>query len=356
MAWAKIDDRLHNNYKSRKLLAQKRPDKKRDAAPMGLWVMAMSWCAQNDCDGWIPEEELDRFDDNWEELAARLVDAGFWEAEIRDVPGYTFHDWREWNYPQSSEAKALAGSYGNHVRWHVNAGRVDPNCAHCPAPPDDVPDDPIAVRSQCDIAESSHCDRTLRSQNVATPVPVPVPDPVPVPVNNYPSSPPPIPGAGWPASPDAEASCDGATVEGGIITDALIPPPAPAQPAPSRKHAQPADPDGWQAWYSLYPRKTGKGAALRAYRSALKKATPEQLLDALQQQLPAMVAQEPRFRPHPATWLNGERWLDETPTPMPSPIPIRKTGPGSRCLSGQAHELDWDYLLERARLKDEGLL
>ena len=34
-------------------------------------------------------------------------------------------------------------------------------------------------------------------------------------------------------------------------------------------------------------------------------------MDSLRRQKPAMMLKEPQFRPHPATWLNQERWDDE---------------------------------------------
>ncbi len=34
-------------------------------------------------------------------------------------------------------------------------------------------------------------------------------------------------------------------------------------------------------------------------------------MEALDRQIPGMLLKEPQFRPHPATWLNQERWDDE---------------------------------------------
>lgn len=65
---------------------------------------------------------------------------------------------------------------------------------------------------------------------------------------------------------------------------------------------------GFERFWRLYPRKIGKGQARRAWAGALKKTGAELILQALQRQ--SFDARE-RFQPHPATWLNGERWLDE---------------------------------------------
>jgi hypothetical protein len=64
-------------------------------------------------------------------------------------------------------------------------------------------------------------------------------------------------------------------------------------------------------WWAAYPRKVGKGAAVRAYASAVRKVPPDTLLSAL---TAYRFDSREQFIPHPATWLNGERWLDEIDT------------------------------------------
>lgn len=67
----------------------------------------------------------------------------------------------------------------------------------------------------------------------------------------------------------------------------------------------------FEAFWSAYPRKVGKGQARRAFAAAIRKATISAILDALAR---AEFSPDPRYQPHPATWLNGERWLDQTDT------------------------------------------
>lgn len=69
--------------------------------------------------------------------------------------------------------------------------------------------------------------------------------------------------------------------------------------------------DDFADWYTHYPRKVGKGQALKAYRAARKKVDHQTLVDRLVQQIPVITAKGAEFTPHPATWLNGERWDDE---------------------------------------------
>ena len=72
-----------------------------------------------------------------------------------------------------------------------------------------------------------------------------------------------------------------------------------------------ADDGSFDHFWSAYPRKTGKGSA----RTAWKKRKPviELVLEALawQKQSKAWLKDDGQFIPHPATWLNQERWLDE---------------------------------------------
>jgi len=63
-------------------------------------------------------------------------------------------------------------------------------------------------------------------------------------------------------------------------------------------------------FWDVYPRKRGKGAAARAYETALTKIEPDELLDRVKD-----FADDPwrpnDFTPLATTWLNQERWGDE---------------------------------------------
>jgi hypothetical protein len=61
-------------------------------------------------------------------------------------------------------------------------------------------------------------------------------------------------------------------------------------------------------FWTYYPRRVGKLAAERAYRTARKRASAQEILDGL---TVAHFARDPQFIPHPATWLNQGRWMDE---------------------------------------------
>jgi hypothetical protein len=71
------------------------------------------------------------------------------------------------------------------------------------------------------------------------------------------------------------------------------------------------DADGFDDWYQSYPRKEGRGHALKAYRLALKKVDAATLLSGAKTAAERFQGTERRFIPLPATWLNGERWADQ---------------------------------------------
>ena len=138
--WFKVDDKLPSNRKTRKVL-RSHPEKRRDSAALGLWVLCGAWAGQNEAEaGWVPEAELDRFDDGWEQLAARLVDADFWWPEVLNgEPGFAFVNWAEY---KPSQGASDDGRRGNHTRWHVARGVVSESCEFCPKDPGTLPDQP----------------------------------------------------------------------------------------------------------------------------------------------------------------------------------------------------------------------
>jgi hypothetical protein len=94
MPWFKVDDKLHDHRKTRRAL--RRTGKRRDAAAVGLWSLAGSWSADNLTDGFVPADELGRWDDDAQELAERLVDAEFWYPDVVDgEEGFRFVNWGE---------------------------------------------------------------------------------------------------------------------------------------------------------------------------------------------------------------------------------------------------------------------
>lgn len=93
-------------------------------------------------------------------------------------------------------------------------------------------------------------------------------------------------------------------------------PPNPPRGAARRRASPPSQDDRFEEFWTSYPRKTAKQAAVTAWaklgdedrQAAIEGvqrwiATPEVMRDAQRER--------GRFLPHPATWLNGRRWEDE---------------------------------------------
>jgi len=131
VAWFKVDDGLHDHRKTRKV-RRSHPDKQRDVAPFGLWVLAGSWAGANGTGGFVPTEVLLEWDDDAVQLARRLVTAGLWWPTVEDgEPGYGFHDWDDRNPAGNLTGQIDQGRFGNHLRWHVNREIVKDDCEFC---------------------------------------------------------------------------------------------------------------------------------------------------------------------------------------------------------------------------------
>lgn len=66
--------------------------------------------------------------------------------------------------------------------------------------------------------------------------------------------------------------------------------------------------------YAAYPRKQGRGAALKAIHKAMKSVTGLELLEATNAYAKAVATwrvDDRAFVPHPATWFNQERYADD---------------------------------------------
>ncbi len=65
-------------------------------------------------------------------------------------------------------------------------------------------------------------------------------------------------------------------------------------------------------WWGIYWRKVGRKAAHDLFCRRVKTLSDfQRVMAATRAQAPGMLAREPMYRPHGATWLNQERYLDE---------------------------------------------
>ena len=74
-------------------------------------------------------------------------------------------------------------------------------------------------------------------------------------------------------------------------------------------------------FWAVYPRHTAKQDAKRAFlKVSPDDALLETMLTAIQRQKRTDQWSDPRYIPHPATWLNGRRWEDEAAAPKQVPV------------------------------------
>jgi DNA-binding transcriptional regulator YhcF (GntR family) len=82
------------------------------------------------------------------------------------------------------------------------------------------------------------------------------------------------------------------------------------------KSAHPSEDPFFLAFWQAYPRRIGKGEARTAFLKASAKTHPNMIVQAAltYAQFVQDMGVEPKFIPHPSTWLNAERWEDDLET------------------------------------------
>lgn len=70
----------------------------------------------------------------------------------------------------------------------------------------------------------------------------------------------------------------------------------------------------FEKFWDKYPRKIGKGAARKAWQKAIKTHQPKTILEGVSNYANHPDLPEMSYIPHPSTWLNQERWMDDLST------------------------------------------
>lgn len=71
------------------------------------------------------------------------------------------------------------------------------------------------------------------------------------------------------------------------------------------------EPDGFAEFYTAYPKHVARRAAVKAYRAAIKRASPAVILAGAIRYATNSAGKEAEYVKHPATWLNADCWADE---------------------------------------------
>lgn len=258
-------------------------------AAFRLYVSAMCWCSRYLTDGIVPEHAM-RTMRGWSaetvaELAeATLIhpadDASQVRSHTRSSDGshngavrwfihdYTEHQRTAAEVAEFRRAKQNAGVTGNHERWHKTRKLPDLDCSLCLA--EGLIPDASHMRSDMPSHMRSQTASGSDRKRIAN------------------------------ASQETETEKDLRKELAQVGTD--------------------DDPEFVTFW-AAYPRKVGKGQARKAWRSAViaRRVDRKEIITAAER-FAAHCRQrgtEAQYIPHPATWLNGERYHDEADAQAP---------------------------------------
>ena len=243
-------------------------------AAFRLYVEAMCWCGRHLTDGAVTTAAMRRMGGWSPESVQELADATLIEQGSGTdwlVHDYTEHQRTAAAVAAIKRAKRAAGVTGNHERWHLARGLPDPDCDLCAIP--DESHDRSVVRSHMRSVMVSQSDGTTDRKSSRK------------------------------TSPETETDTEKEVVK---KTPDLC--------------GSDDDPDFTEFW-SVYPRKVAKGEARKAWRAAVRgrKVEPKVIIVTAERFRDATRAAvtPAKFIPHPATWLNGERYGDDD-SPGPS--------------------------------------
>jgi hypothetical protein len=91
---------------------------------------------------------------------------------------------------------------------------------------------------------------------------------------------------------------------------------------------------GFTAFWSAYPKRVAEDAALKAFIVAVQRGVdPEVLIAGAKRYAIERAEEDPRYTKHPATWLNGGCWTDETAGP-----PVLDNAGNIIAFAGRGHE------------------
>jgi hypothetical protein len=98
-----------------------------------------------------------------------------------------------------------------------------------------------------------------------------------------------------------------------VEPDALFPGSEAPDPKKERRRLEAQQDEWFRQWWDSYWLKKSRKRAREAFgRQVRTEAQFQRIMSATQSQSDEMLGREPRFRPQGASWINAERWNDET--------------------------------------------
>lgn len=225
-----------------------------------LHVSALCHCARNLTDGFVSRKSLGRLTDNSRpsRLTSKLIDAGLWAAT---EGGWFVHDYLDYN-PSAEAVRAERKVTAERVRkWRELRKEPERNT--------------VTSEPRNDVTDPS-CNTVTNG------------------VGNGVSNAPPVPSP--PGSSFQEEQ----------------------KPTPKSKTLTRAggQPDRFDEFWDAYPRRDAKAKAKIAWGKALQRGAQVGEILAAVERYAIDPNREAKFTKNPATWLNGDCWLDD---PLPAP-------------------------------------
>lgn len=271
-----------DNRKVRKLIRHGREVR----ALRDLYVEMCLYSKGNRSDGFVPDEQIGLLvypdsEKNGLRDAGRLAEVDLLK---RQDDGWFITGWFDRNpsreaIEQKSAAKARGARLANHRRWHVEFDSPDLQCEWCQK--DDQTTDQTTDRSR-----DQSSDQTGVSNRVS-------------------------------AAKRSESKETESETESEEETSKHLGQLAPADV----EIGSDADPD-FAAFWDSYPRRVAKGQARKAWKTAIVKRSvdPKVIILGAERYRDdrSRMSRPIDYTAHPATWLNGERWLEAQPDANPN--------------------------------------
>lgn len=350
--WFKVESAMAGHRKTRKI-PRERVDAPARTAAMGAWWFAASWTAHNETDGFVPIEEFERWDPDGV-LAPMLVDVGYLEdATVGGERGYLLHDWLD---VQKSIAD-LAGERAYDARKaalhrdpRLTAAvreRDDGRCRYCAvlvnwqdrrssigATYDHV--DPNGGNTFDNVVVACRGCNAVKAGRTPEEAGMPLlPAGTPGPDDGGPSRPPgggdspqvSPPQTNGAHRPTPRSSSEPDRTQISLVTDLPLEKnraeqnreekktPRTRGPAAAPRTARETAGPEFEEWYAAYPRHIAPEAAARAFVKARRSVPHAELMTSTRRFAASQRGKDPKFVPHPATWLNAGRWADEPDRP-----------------------------------------
>lgn len=87
---------------------------------------------------------------------------------------------------------------------------------------------------------------------------------------------------------------------------------------PHRSRDDASQQDRFNEFWKVYPKKSGKPKAVKAWENAIKRHDPEKIIAAAKVYAKAVEGADPKYTKHPQGWLNDERFNDPENQPKPA--------------------------------------